>query len=107
MIATDPKSRFSNRVENHVGYRPGYPPEVLDPLRTDCGLAADSAVADIGSCTGLLALLLLEIGNTVYGVEPNAAMREAGENFLRAFSRFRSVAGSAEATTLKDSLSAK
>jgi len=102
VIASDSKERFSNRVEDYVRYRPGYPREVLDVLREGCGLTAESVVADVGSGTGLLTQLFLENGNLVYGVEPNAAMRDAGEQFLEKYPHFCSVAGSAEATTLPD-----
>ena len=44
--------------------------------------------------------MLLENGNRVIAVEPNAEMREAGERLLKAFPNFSSVAGSAEATRL-------
>jgi len=101
-IQTDPKRRFSNRVEDYIRYRPGYPTGVLDALREECALAPESIVADIGSGTGLLARVFLENGNLVYGVEPNAEMREAGERLLKEYSRFRSVAGSAESTNLPD-----
>jgi SAM-dependent methyltransferase len=96
------KERFSNRVEDYVRYRPGYPRGALDVLREACGLTAESTVVDVGSGTGLLAQLFLENGNVVYGVEPNAAMRDAGEQFLASYKHFCSVAGSAEATTLPD-----
>ncbi len=102
MLATDSKERFSNRVEDYVRYRPGYPRAVLDLLREECGFAPESVVADIGSGTGILTQMLLENGNVVYGVEPNAEMRAAGESLLQRYARFRSVAGSAEATTLPD-----
>jgi len=102
MLAADPKQRFTNRVADYVRYRPGYPPAVLDVLREECGLVPESVVADIGSGTGLLAQMFLENGNLVYGVEPNAAMREAGEQYLEKYPHFCSVAGSAEATTLPD-----
>ena len=46
--------------------------------------------------------MLLENGNPVFGVEPNAEMREAGERLLAEFPKFTSVAGTAEATTLAD-----
>ncbi|HEX4076340.1 MAG TPA: class I SAM-dependent methyltransferase [Candidatus Acidoferrales bacterium] len=101
-MATDSKERFSNRVEDYVRYRPGYPHGVLDALRDGCGLTAESVVVDVGSGTGLLAQLFLENGNVVYGVEPNAAMRDAGEQVLEKYPHFCSVAGSAEATTLPD-----
>jgi len=45
--------------------------------------------------------LFLENGNTVYGVEPNAAMREAAEEYLKEFSNFISHDGSAESTNLE------
>jgi SAM-dependent methyltransferase len=96
----EPGQRFTNRVEDYVRYRPGYPRGVIDVLRGGCGLTADSVVADVGSGTGLLTRLFLENGNVAYGVEPNPAMREAGEQYLKHFARFHSVAGSAEETTL-------
>jgi SAM-dependent methyltransferase len=102
VIASDSKERFSNRVEDYVRYRPGYPREMLNVLRDECGLTPESVVVDVGSGTGLLAQLFLENGNVVYGVEPNAAMRDAGEQFLEKHRHFCSVAGSAEATTLPD-----
>ncbi|HXQ25488.1 MAG TPA: class I SAM-dependent methyltransferase [Candidatus Acidoferrales bacterium] len=102
MPAVDPKQRFSNRVEDYVRYRPGYPRAILDVLRDECGLTPESVVTDIGSGTGLFAELFLENGNVVYGVEPNAAMRDAGEQQLEKHRHFCSVAGSAEATTLAD-----
>jgi SAM-dependent methyltransferase len=60
-------------------------------------------VADIGSGTGFLSELFLKNGNRVFGVEPNEAMREAGEEYLASFDGFTSVNGSAEATTLDNS----
>jgi SAM-dependent methyltransferase len=102
MLATDSKERFSNRVADYVRYRPRYPRAVLELLREECGFAPESVVADIGSGTGILTQMLLENGNLVYGVEPNAEMRAAGEGLLQKYTRFRSVAGSAEATTLPD-----
>jgi ubiquinone/menaquinone biosynthesis C-methylase UbiE len=100
MTFADSKQRFSNRASDYARYRPGYPREFLDLLRTWCGLKPGHIIADIGSGTGLLSKLFLENGNCVHGVEPNAEMRAAGEEFLSDFPNFSSVAGSAEATTL-------
>jgi SAM-dependent methyltransferase len=94
--------RFSSRVDNYVRYRPGYPREVLNLLKKDCDLATESVIADIASGTGIFTQMLLENGNRVFAVEPNAEMRRAGEEFLRSYPRFTSVAGTAEATTLPD-----
>jgi SAM-dependent methyltransferase len=100
MVVKDPTGRFSSRVENYVRHRPGYPQEILPLLKTECGLTRGSVIADIASGTGIFTKLLLENGNCVFGVEPNADMRKAGEDFLASYPRFTSIAGSAEATTL-------
>ena len=102
MPASNATSRFSDRVENYVRYRPGYPAEVLRVLRDECRLSASDVVADIASGTGIWSRMLLENGNRVFGVEPNAEMRQAGERLLAEFDRFTSVPGAAEATTLPD-----
>jgi ubiquinone/menaquinone biosynthesis C-methylase UbiE len=93
-------ARFSDRVENYVRYRPGYPPEVIELLRTECGLQSNHVIADIASGTGIFTKLLLENGNPVYAVEPNPEMREAGSSLLSAYDKLTSVAGTAEETTL-------
>jgi len=93
-------ARFSDRVENYVRYRPGYPPEVLDLLRTECGLQPNHFVADIASGTGVFTKMILENGNRVFAVEPNPEMREAGRSLLAAYDKLTSVAGTAEETTL-------
>jgi SAM-dependent methyltransferase len=100
MPASNATSRFSDRVENYVRYRPGYPPEVLQVLSQECGLNPTHVVADIASGTGIWTRMLLGNGNSVYGVEPNAEMRQAGAGLLAAFPKFTSVEGKAEATAL-------
>jgi ubiquinone/menaquinone biosynthesis C-methylase UbiE len=100
-MTTSPTARFSDRVENYVRYRPGYPPEVLELLRAECGLQPSHVVADIASGTGVFTRLLLENGNSVFAVEPNTEMREMGIHQLEAYHRLVSVAGTAEETTLR------
>jgi ubiquinone/menaquinone biosynthesis C-methylase UbiE len=101
MPAGDTVQRFSSRVEKYARYRPGYPRETIELLKTECGLLSEHLIADIASGTGLFTQLLLENGNRVFGVEPNPGMRRAGEEFLSAYPNFTSVAGRAEATTLQ------
>jgi SAM-dependent methyltransferase len=103
MPASNATSRFSDRVENYVRYRPGYPAEALHVLKSACVLTPSHVVADIASGTGIWTRVLLENGNKVCGVEPNPEMRQAGEHQLAEFPRFTSVAGTAEATTLAES----
>jgi SAM-dependent methyltransferase len=102
MPAADPTRRFSSRVGNYVRYRPGYPEGIVDLLRKECGLTSSTIIADIASGTGIFTRVLLENGNRVFGVEPNAEMRKAGEEFLNAYPRFSSIEGTAEETTLPD-----
>src|SRR5580700_2673211 len=102
MPASNATSRFSDRVDNYVRYRPGYPREVIEELKAECGLMAEHVVADIASGTGIWTRMLLENGNPVLGVEPNAEMRKAGERLLSGFPKFTSVVGTAEATALAD-----
>jgi SAM-dependent methyltransferase len=97
----DPTRRFSSRVDNYVRFRPGYPKEILAMLKSECGLNAQSVIADIGSGTGKLTELFLANGNPVFGVEPNRDMREAAERLLK--NKFTSIAATAEETTLPSS----
>lgn len=96
----NPIQRFTSRVDTYVKYRPSYPTAVIDLLRAECGLTNDAVVADVGSGTGIFTELLLKNGNEVFAVEPNEAMRTAAEQLLQSYSRFKSIGGSAEATTL-------
>jgi SAM-dependent methyltransferase len=92
--------RFSSRVDDYVKYRPSYPAEVIALLQSRCELTRSSVVADVGSGTGILTELLLTTGATVFAVEPNREMRGAAERLLHQHANFRSIDGTAEATTL-------
>lgn len=96
----DATSRFSRTVENYVRYRPGYPEALLQFLQNALEMSAEKIVADIGSGTGKSTELFLKNGNLTYAVEPNADMRRAAEELLQAFPNFKSINGTAEATTL-------
>ena len=99
---TDPTTRFSDRVDDYVKYRPSYPPEAIDAVVKAARLEEGARIADVGSGTGISARPLLERGYEVVGVEPNREMRAAGDAYLASFPRFRSVDGTAEHTTLED-----
>src|SRR5215813_7337989 len=100
MLEITPTERFSSRVGNYSRFRPSYPVAVVDILKQQCALMPESIIADVGSGTGIFTRLLLESENRVYGVEPNQAMRKAGEEYLAGHPKFTSVAGTAENTTL-------
>ena len=100
--SSDAKERFSSRVTAYVAARPRYPHEIIDHLSREIALSSAWTIADLGSGTGISCEPFLRNGNTVIAVEPNAAMRQAAEASLVGFANFRSVNGSAEATTLPD-----
>ncbi len=98
----DPRQRFSDRVANYTRFRPGYP-EALLPLLLPASQNRDAiSIADVGSGTGIFTRLLLQQGCTVYGVEPNANMRQAAEEYLAEYENFVSIEGDAENTGLAD-----
>lgn len=97
-----PAHRFSKRVDAYLRYRPRYAAELLGWLRDAIGFASTWDVADVGSGTGFFASLMLTNGNRVYGVEPNDQMRAAAERAFANETRFVSIRGTAEATTLGD-----
>jgi len=96
----DSTRRFTDRVSDYVKYRPTYPRELATFVHAECGVAPGARVADIGAGTGISAKLFLDAGHPVVAVEPNAAMREAADRLLGGYAGYRSVAGTAEATTL-------
>ncbi len=96
----DPKTRFSDRVESYVKYRPSYPSEVIDFIIGHFEVDRDTVIADIGSGTGIFSRLLAGHVSVIYGVEPNPKMRDAAESGLNDIPSFRSVDGSAESTNL-------
>ncbi len=101
-LVDDATTRFSRRVNDYVRYRPGYPDELENVLRRRIGYHPDLVVADVGSGTGISSRYFLDRGNTVFAVEPNQDMRSAAEEWLETYSKFHSVEGSAEDTTLED-----
>jgi SAM-dependent methyltransferase len=92
--------RFSDRADVYVRGRPTYPAAVVAHLERAGALPGGATVVDLGVGTGLSAEPFLRAGYAVLGVEPNDAMREAGDRFLAAYPRYRSVKGTAEATGL-------
>jgi SAM-dependent methyltransferase len=101
-VSRNPTERFSDRVDNYVRYRPGYPASLISHLRERGILRASSVVADIGAGTGISSALFLDAGCEVHAVEPNAAMRAAAEQLLGERAGFHSIDGRAESTLLDD-----
>jgi SAM-dependent methyltransferase len=92
--------RFSNRVEDYVKYRPGYPPEIISYLQEAYTLTTDKTIADIGAGTGISTELFLKAGYTVTAIEPNKEMRDKCVALLQQYPHFTALDGTAENTTL-------
>lgn len=95
-------TRFSDRVDDYVKYRPEYPQQLIILLQKNVFLNNDSIIADIGAGTGISTKLFLENGWKVYAVEPNTPMREAAELSFTGYKNYKSIDGSAEHTTLPE-----
>ena len=96
-----PTTRFSNRADNFVKFRPGYPQEVIPFLEQQLSLQKDFCIADIGSGTGLFAEPLLQKGYKVICIEPSEDMRNAAQTRLGHYTNFTSRCHKAESTGLR------
>lgn len=72
----NPQSRFSDRVEDYVKYRPSYPKAAIDKILENFTLPITAA--DIGAGTGIASKLLSARDIKVIAIEPNSEMRNAG-----------------------------
>ncbi len=98
----NPTERFTGRVESYRLYRPGYPRELVEWLRGECGLRDDAALVDMAAGTGLLTEIFLEAGFAVTAMEPNDQMRAACATLEGKYPKLRCISGKAEATGLPD-----
>jgi SAM-dependent methyltransferase len=92
--------RFSNRVDDYVKYRPGYPATIINYLQDNFALTSNKTIADIGAGTGILTALFLDAGYTVWAIEPNKEMREKSVELLKHYPTFISLDATAENITL-------
>ena len=102
MPASNATSRFSDRVENYVRYRPGYPPEVLRCSEERVWLGAQPCGRR--HRLGHRHLDSHAAGEWQSRLRSRAQCRDAqgGRASAGGFPKFTSVAGTAEATTLAD-----
>lgn len=95
------EDKFTGKAEIYDKYRPSYPSGLFDLLYSRY-VTPQSVIADVGSGTGKFSKLLLDRGNTVYCVEPNADMMQKAKLLLGGYEGFRPVCASAENTALPD-----
>jgi len=93
---------YIGRAADYAAFRPPYAREAIDDLCELASLSPQSIVADIGAGTGNVTRHLVARVATVFAIEPSAEMRQQAESLLGAWPSFRSVAATAEATTLPD-----
>ena len=93
-------SKFNHRAENYAKFRPSYPKACVEFIHRLTGKGRN-VIADIGAGTGKMTELLLEQGDIVYAVEPNAEMRQQAEELLGSNKNFHSVSKAAENTSLR------
>lgn len=94
-------TRFSNRVNDYVKYRPHYPKTIVEFLEDNYELSTGKLIADIGAGTGISTALFLDAGYKVIAVEPNQEMREKAVELLGNYPGFKAINGTAENTRLE------
>ena len=94
---TDTVQRFSDRANDYVRYRPGYPAAAMEAILDGLGPPDRLVAADTGAGTGISARLLGDRGVRVVAVEPGDAMRRAAA----IHPQVSWVSGTAEATGLR------
>jgi SAM-dependent methyltransferase len=101
MTENNSTTRFSNRVNDYVKYRPHYPKTIVEFLEDDYELSADKLIADIGAGTGISTALFLDAGYKVIAIEPNQEMRAKSFELLGNYPGFKAMNGTAENTGLE------
>jgi len=99
-----PTERFSGLAEVYAKSRPSYPTQAIAFIVERCRLTAESTLIDIGSGTGISSRLIAAQGPTVIGIEPNDDMRTQAENQSLDVENVSYLKGTAEDTTLLDSV---
>ncbi len=93
---------FNQKARDYALYRPQYASEAIEALIDTTGMDSTWNVADIGSGTGNVTRHLVDKVNQVFAVEPEEAMRDQAELLLEKYPSFKSIAATAENTTLDD-----
>ena len=94
--------RYSSKASAYELFRWPYERQAIAALLEQTGLSSGAVVADIGSGTGMSSRPFLAADCEVYGIEPNAAMRQEAERALAGEVRFHSMNGRAESTGMPD-----
>lgn len=93
---------FSTKAADYAAARPRYPAALFERMREHRILFPAAQIADVAAGTGLFTGQLLYRGYSVIAIEPNVEMLAAADAALGKYRKYRSIAASAEATTLGD-----
>lgn len=96
------EKRFDGLADVYAKFRPTYSLQFLNFLQNTYEFSNNTAVADIGSGTGIFTKQLLDLDCNVQAVEPNTDMRLQAENLLKSYKNFTSINATAENTTIKN-----
>lgn len=91
---------FADRQQIYDDFRPSYPKEAVQLIRAHTG--PDAVVADVGSGTGKLAVLLAPNVKKLYAVEPNVHMRRVLSQRTEGQAQVQVVSALAEHLPLAD-----
>lgn len=91
---------FADKQQYYDDFRPSYPAAAVALIREKAGNSA--VIADIGSGTGKLAVLLADFASRLYAVEPSVHMRRILSNRTVDFPSVQVMAATAESTGLPD-----
>ena len=97
----DNKTQFTGKAQFYNS-RPTYPDECINYLINKLDLNSNSVIADIGAGTGILSKPFLDIGCSVYDVEPNEDMFFELKNTLSQYQNAIFLKTSAERTDIPD-----
>ncbi len=76
---------FEQTAEAYDRYRPSYPDEIFEDIKTYADLAPDDRVLEIGAGTGRATLPFARWGNPILAIEPAAAMADVARRNLASF----------------------
>ena len=93
---------FNQKAQDYALYRPQYSGEAIESLIDVTGMDSAWNVADIGSGTGNVSRHLVERVSRVFAVEPEEAMRNQAELLLGKYPSFKSIAATAERSSLQE-----
>lgn len=88
-------NKFSGKGSIYAESRPSYPKELFCYLIDGGIISSETAVADIGSGTGIFSVELASVVNKVFAVEPNEDMRNYAEKAFSSLDNVISVDASA------------